>query len=125
MITGHEPSAMEPGSSGITRLTTQHGSILLMDWGLRAYQRIPGPLGRLLPGDQQWLKFTDMGPVEIGRRVTVLSASQIAGRYVSSPIVTIEPVRPPRELSAAEIETVRFVGGYINYGLIPRIRLEL
>ena len=116
---------MEPGSSGITRLTTQHGSILLLDWGLRAYQRTPGPLGRLLPGDQQWLKFTDMGPVEIGRRVTVLSASQITGRYVSSPIVTIEPVRPPRELSAAEIETVRFVGSYINHGLIPRIRLEL
>ena len=124
MIRGQVPSAKQPDSSGITRLTTDHGTCLLVDRELRAYRRTPGPRARDLPGDQEWLSFTDMGPVEIGSPFKIVSASQIAGHYVSSPLVTVEPVRPPRELNAAEIETVRFVGGYINYGEIPRIRFE-
>ena len=124
MIRRQAPSDGVPGSSGITRLTTEHGSVLLIDGDLRAYRRTPGPAARQLPGDQEWLSFSGIGPVEIGSPLTVVSASQVTGRYVSSPLVTIEPVQPARELSAAEIETVHFVGGYINYGVIPRIRFE-
>lgn len=120
----HAPSDGEPGSSGITRLTTEHGSVLLIDGDLRAYRRTPGPAALQLPGDHEWLGFIRIGPVEIGSPVTVVSASQVTGRYVSAPIVTIELVQPARELSAAEIETVHFVGDYINYGVIPQIRFE-
>ncbi|TFD36617.1 hypothetical protein E3T37_13410 [Cryobacterium sp. TMT2-10] len=124
MIRRQAPSDGVPGSSGVTRLTTEHGSVLLIDGDLRAYRRAPGPAARQLPGDHEWLSFSGIGPVEIGSPLTLVSASQVTGRYVSSPLVTIEPVRPARELSAAEIESVRFVGGYINYGAIPQIRFE-
>jgi hypothetical protein len=124
MIRRQAPSDGEPGSSGITRMTTEHGSVLLIDSDLCAYRRTPGPTARQLPGDKEWLSFSGIGPVEIGSPVTVVSASQVTGRYVSSPRVTIKAVRPARELSAAEIETVRFVGGYINYRAIPQIRFE-
>lgn len=124
MIRGQVPSAGQPDSSRITRLTTEHGTILLVDRDLRAYRRTPGPRARELPGDQEWLRFSIIGTIEIGSPLRVVSASQIAGHYFSSPLVAVEPVWPARELSAAEIETVRFVGGYINRGVIPRIRFE-
>jgi hypothetical protein len=124
MIRRQAPSGGEPGSSGITRMTTEHGSVLLLDSDLRAYRRTPGPAARQLPGDHEWLGYIRIGPVEIGSPLTVVSASQATGRYVSSPIVTIELVKPARELSAAEIQTVHFVGDYINYRVIPQIRFE-
>ncbi|TFC86913.1 hypothetical protein E3T24_05910 [Cryobacterium sp. TmT2-59] len=120
MIRRQAPSDGVPGSSGITRLTTEHGSVLLIDGDLRAYRRTPGPAARQLPGDHEWLSFSGIGPVEIGSPLGVVSASQVTGRYVSAPIVSIELVKPARELSAAEIETVHFVGDYINYRVIPQ-----
>ncbi|WBM79122.1 hypothetical protein KIV56_11530 [Cryobacterium breve] len=86
---------------------------------LSGYKRTPGALARHLYADGQWLRFTDIGPVKIGRRSTFLSPSQIAGSYISSPIITIERMAPVRELSATEIETLRFVGDSINGRILP------
>lgn len=124
MTRGRAPAAGEPEWSGITRLTTERGSRILVAWGLNAYQRFPGLLAPRHYGDGEWLRYTDVGPVEIGTPAVFVSAGQIAGHYVTSRIVVIEPVLPSRELSAAEIETVKFVGGCINGGVTPRSRFK-
>ena len=113
------PSAGQPALPGITRLTTEHGSKILVAWELRAYKRTPGHLSRQLPGDDEWLQFTEIGPIQIAERAKMMSTDRSAGSYISSPIVAIEQVAPARELSAAEIETVRLVGGYINGWFAP------
>ncbi|MEB0001663.1 hypothetical protein QN355_09040 [Cryobacterium sp. 10S3] len=119
MTAGQAPEAAEQAWPGITRLTTERDSVILVDWELRAYNRAPGVLARRLYADEQWLRFTDIGSLEIGRCATFVSPSQTAGNYISSPLVAIERMTQARELSAADIETVRFIGGYINRRTVP------
>jgi hypothetical protein len=106
-------------NTGVTRLTTSQGSVVLVDWDVRCYLRIPGPRSRFMSSDRGWVPFSAAGTIEIGQAAIFISVTDVDSSYESSPILTIERVVPPRELSAADLETVRFVGEYINRRTVP------
>jgi hypothetical protein len=107
-------------STGITRLVTQNGSVILVDWDwdLLAYRRSTGTQPRPLPRAENRIFFTRIGSKEIGQRADVERVNRIAARYISSAVVSIDAVVPAPGLSATELETVRFVGTRIN-GHVP------
>jgi hypothetical protein len=113
-------SAQGAKSTGITRLVTQNGPVILVvwDWDLLAYRRSPGTQPRPLPRDETRIIFTRIGSIEIGQRADVERVNRIAARYVKSAVVSIDEIVPPPGLSATELETVRFVGNRIN-GHLP------
>jgi hypothetical protein len=111
-------SAQAAKSTGITRLVTQNGSVILVDWDLLACRRSTGTQPRPLPRAENRIFFTRIGSIEIGPRADVERVNRIAARYVSSAVVSIDAVVPAPGLSATELETVRFVGTRIN-GQVP------
>ena len=138
--------------TGQFRIRTQSGSTYLLDLDRHQMCRIPATndpeRDHNLRRDGSTVRLLGIAECTVGRPMHLLidlaiagveatirrstpvtaiervSANQLTGRNATSPIVTIEPVRAARELSAAEIETVQFVGDYINYGVIPQIRIE-
>jgi hypothetical protein len=54
-------SAQAAKSTGVTRLVTQNGSVILVDWDLLADRRSVGTQSRPLPGDETWIFFTRIG----------------------------------------------------------------
>ena len=114
MSYGTRPRGEAPFDTGIIRISTSEGSVVLVDYETHCYLRIPGPRSRFMPGDGDWVPFSAVGTMEIGDGAIFISVTHVDRNYESSPIVAIERVVPPRELSAAEIETVRFVGDCIN-----------
>lgn len=112
-----------PRGTGVTRLVTTTGSIILVDWDVRAYKRSPAH-SQQLDGDEEWLFFTRIGAIELGKCASIERVNRIAARYKSSPIVAIQEVVPAPGLSAAELETLRLVGRFINRSATPPVRRE-
>jgi hypothetical protein len=107
------PSAVR-SRSGVTRVVLDGGMSILFDWDVDAFRQTPDSTGSNRSADGPWVRFTAISPLEIGRPAMIALTGDPTRIVVTGPVAGIEDLVPARELSADDLATVRFVGGYIN-----------
>ncbi|TFC19909.1 hypothetical protein [Cryobacterium sp. MDB2-10] len=100
--------------SGVTRVVLEGGTSILVDWDIDAVRQTPSATASDCFTNGPWVRFTAISPLEIGRPATVALTGDPTRTVVTAPVTGIEDLVPARELSADDLATVRFVGGYIN-----------
>ena len=100
--------------SGVTRVVLDGGMSILIDWDIDAVRQTPDTTGSDRSADGPWVRFTAISPLEIGRPALIALTGDPTRTVVTAPVTGIEDLVPARELSADDLATVRFVGGYIN-----------
>ena len=105
--------------TGLARLTMNDASVILIDWAGRAYLRVAGASAPALPGDGQWRDLVAISTITVGHPAQITSNGADPSSYITPPVVKIEGRTYEGLLSAADVDAVNLISGYVNRRQIP------